>query len=406
MTVDHPELTGLTAAGKPMSSPLRDVRALSRRMVGHFLDHVIPCATLPGDAVRGDVTAVTRVCLELAVGTLDGQDIPGKIDRLHAAAAGWAREGIPIDTIHHALHAGFRMGFGLVVANLTTEDFDKVVAGVTMMVDILDTMTSTVSRAYLSEYRAVVSEHHNAVHTLVSALLGGHPSSTMARECGITIAEGYAVLALSIPAHPDEHNPYLDGQVVARRKLRRVQAVLASRCRGQALSLLSIDGGTILIPDTFDHDAGLDDLVTTVSEAAQVGVTAALVDATTAQIPDAADQAHEMLDMLARLRALPGLYRFDELALEYQLTRPGPGREVLGALLAPLDEHPELLETLQRHISHDLNRQRTARTLHIHANTVDYRLKRVGQLTGLDPAQPADLWYLRSALIARTYRPQ
>ncbi|WP_280381795.1 helix-turn-helix domain-containing protein, partial [Nocardia wallacei] len=49
-------------------------------------------------------------------------------------------------------------------------------------------------------------------------------------------------------------------------------------------------------------------------------------------------------------------------------------------------------------------RQRTARLLHVHTNTVDYRLKRIGQLTGFDPTQASGLWYLRSALVARTYR--
>ncbi|RDI42463.1 PucR family transcriptional regulator, partial [Nocardia mexicana] len=74
-----------------------------------------------------------------------------------------------------------------------------------------------------------------------------------------------------------------------------------------------------------------------------------------------------------------------------------------GSLLDPLDHHPELLDTLQTHIAHNLNRQRTARLLHVHTNTVDYRLKRIGQLTGFDPTQASGLWYLRSALVARSY---
>lgn len=54
-----------------------------------------------------------------------------------------------------------------------------------------------------------------------------------------------------------------------------------------------------------------------------------------------------------------------------------PGHEYLGSLLDPLDDHPELWETLQRHIGNNLNRQRTARFVHIHPNTIDHRLKRV-----------------------------
>ncbi|MFI5719397.1 PucR family transcriptional regulator [Nocardia sp. NPDC051750] len=403
MTVDATR-TKLTLSGQPMSAPLQDVRKLSRRMVGHFVENVVPCGTLPGDAIYGDVTTITRTCLELAVSMLDGQDIPEKTRRLENAAAGWAREGVPIDTIHHAVHEGFRLGLDLVVSNATVTDYSALVDGAKLVVEMLDKMTVCISMAYVRELRSVVSEHHTAVHTLTSALLGGHSTSTMARECGIEIAPAYIVLAVAIPAHPDESVPALDGKVVARRKLRRVQAELATRCSDAALSLLSVDGGTVLLPvDVLDPEK-LDELLPRLSRAAQVPVSAAMVESPTAEVPSAADQAHELLDMVQRLDCVPGLYRFDDMALEYQLTRPGPGREYLGSLLDPLDDHPELLETLQRHISNNLNRQRTARLMHIHTNTIDYRLKRVAQLTGFDPTQPSGLWYLRSALVARSYR--
>ncbi|MFB7874200.1 PucR family transcriptional regulator [Nocardia sp. NPDC056064] len=387
-----------------MSSPLKDVRALSRQMVGHFVENVAPCGTLPGDAISGDVTTITRICLEFAVSMLDGRDIPNTLQRLQDAASAWAREGVPIDTIHHSIAEGFKIGLDLVVSSASVKDYDNLVDGVKVVMELLDTITAQVSLAYVRELRGVVSEHHTAVHTLTSALLGGHSTSTMARECGIAIADTYAVLALSIPPHREEANPALDAKVVARRKLRRVQAELAKRCGETALSLLSVDGGTVLIPaDAFDRD-GLAALVAQLSHAAQVGITAAMVESSSTGVPDAADQAHELLDMVQRLEVTSGLYRFDELALEYQLTRPGPGREFLGSLLDPLDQYPELLETLQRHIANNLNRQRTARVLHVHTNTVDYRLKRIGQLTGFDPTQPSGLWYLRSALVARSYR--
>ncbi|PPJ14941.1 transcriptional regulator, partial [Nocardia nova] len=218
-------------SGQLLSSPLKDVWSLSRHMVGHFVENVAPCGTLPGDAIHGDITTITRTCLELAISLLDGRDIPEKTERLKDAAAAWAREGVPIDTIHHAIHEGFKIGFDLVVTNATTKtrtttgndnngsdgsgsgeptltlthtDYTNLLQGAKLLVEILDTMTTAVSHAYVRELRAVVSEHHNAVHTLTSALLGGHPTSTMARECGIEIADNYHILALHIPPHPDQ----------------------------------------------------------------------------------------------------------------------------------------------------------------------------------------------------------
>ncbi|WP_433527268.1 PucR family transcriptional regulator [Nocardia pseudovaccinii] len=420
MSVAAPLRQGLTVSGRPISWPLKDVRALSRQMVGHFVETVAPCGTLPGDAIHGDITIITRVCLELAVSMLDGSNIPEKTGQLEDAAAQWAREGVPIDTIHHAIHEGFKIGFDLVVSTvlaqqrasgsaetepmLSLADYQSILDSAKLVVEMLDTMTTAVSVAYVRELRAVVSEHHTAVHTLASALLGGHPTSTMARECGIEISDRYRVLALAIPPHPDESNPMLDAKVVARRKLRRVQAELATRCGDTVLSLLSVDGGTLLLPAGHIAEDTLNELVGHLSRAARVPITAAVVTAPTDTVPTAADQAHQLLDMVTRLRSVPGLYHFDDLALEYQLTRPGPARDYLGSLLDPLDEHPELLETLRVHITHNLNRQRTARLLHVHTNTVDYRLKRIGQLTRFDPTQASGLWYLRSALIARTYR--
>lgn len=408
---------GLTVSGVPMSSPLRNVRELSRRMVGHVVENVAPCGTLPTDAVSGDVAAITRVSVEFAIGMLDGRNVPARTKRLERAAAQWAREGVPIDRVHQAVHEGVKMGLETVVAGvgparrdaaddnvgLTLADYENLVDGAKLVVDLLNTMSSAISRAYVHELRSVATEHHTAVHTLASALLGGYPTSTIARECGIEIAKRYSVLALSIPAHPDESDPALDARVVARRKLRRVQAELAGRCGEKALSLLSVDGGTVLIPAAAMDDAALDDVVARLSAAAHVPLTAAVVSAPTERIPAATDEAHELLDIVQRLRVGAGLYRFDELCLEYQLTRPGSGRELLGGLLDPLDDHPELLETLRRHIANDLNRRVTARTLHVHTNTVDYRLRRIGQLTGLDPTEADGLWRLRSALIARSY---
>ncbi|WP_019929409.1 CdaR family transcriptional regulator [Nocardia sp. BMG111209] len=388
-----------------------DIHALSRQLVGHFATHLAPCATLPGDATHGDITAVTRICLELTVDMMSGAEPDGKVERLQRAAAEWAREGIPIDTVHHAVHEGFTLAFDLLLAQ--TDPHERPRDTARLMLRIIDTITPAVALAYVREHQAAAAEHHTAVHTLVSALLAGHPTSTMARVAGIEIAPAYLVVAMSIPAHRDESHPRVDGKVVARRKLRRLQSELADRCGGRALSLLSVDGGTVLIPrepgeTTTDEPevapGELDPLIDRLSHASGVSVTATVIPAAAERIPEAADQAHELLDTVLRLGRSPGIYRLADLVLEYQVTRPGPGLDRLGTLLDPLDDYPDLMETLRCHLDNGLSRQRTARQLHVHANTVDYRLKRINELTGLDPSRDTGLWYLRAALIARTYR--
>ncbi|MFI6865532.1 PucR family transcriptional regulator [Nocardia sp. NPDC050406] len=354
----------------------------------------------PADPPKS-AAAVVRECLELAVGVLDGPQ-PTEVEQIATAAAGWARTGVPVDTVLHTIHQGFELCLDRLVSKTAAVETGGLVAAMKVMVARLDMMSVAVTKAYFGERRVVAGEQHPGAQRLAATLLSGLPTSTMAREYGIAIAPEYIVLALTIPNHTDERSTLRDVGAL-RRRLDNLRNELVAHCGADVLALLSVGGGTILLPTTTSSDDDLDHLVASLSEAAGVAVTVGAVTAPVAEVPAAAERAHELLDMVERLQAPPKLYRFTELALEYQLTRPGPGREFLGSMLEPLDAHPELLETLQCHIGTNLNRRRTARALHIHANTVDYRLRRIGQLTGLDPTTASGLCKLRSAMIARTF---
>ena len=63
--------------------------------------------------------------------------------------------------------------------------------------------------------------------------------------------------------------------------------------------------------------------------------------------------------------------------------------------IAPLVGHDEqyrgdLLPTLESYLGNDCNMNATARAIYAHRHTVAYRLERVKELTGLDPAATED----------------
>ncbi|WP_269856082.1 PucR family transcriptional regulator [Streptomyces sp. RPT161] len=73
-------------------------------------------------------------------------------------------------------------------------------------------------------------------------------------------------------------------------------------------------------------------------------------------------------------------------------------------LLAPLiaqDEKTDgaLMETLEVFLAHDGSWTRSAEALHVHVNTVHYRLQRIEQLTGRDLSRLTDRLDLRAALL-------
>jgi sugar diacid utilization regulator len=92
-----------------------------------------------------------------------------------------------------------------------------------------------------------------------------------------------------------------------------------------------------------------------------------------------------------------------DVLLEYQLSRPSQAVRELARLLEPLDRNPDLPLTLETYLSHDCDRRRTAAALHVHPNTLDYRLRRIVTLTGLDPATTHGLQTLGAAVAARRF---
>ncbi|WP_280251065.1 PucR family transcriptional regulator [Nocardia abscessus] len=394
----------LEIGGQPASVPLQNTDSVASRLVGYFENFMAPCRTLPGEQLRGDVTRLTRSCLELAAEMFDRRTVPDEqqLGPVRAAAARWAREGVPLSTILRAYHEGLRMAFGLVTARAEADDVDEVLVAADLLLELLEAITAAVSDAYVDEQHLVAKEHQTATQTLASALLSGRGSSALARQTGIPIAESYQVVALSVPEHPDECDPRVDVNVAARRKLRRLQSELATVFASRALALLSAKGGTLLIPLGEEGDTALTDTTLgLLAEAAEVPLTATVVPTDTEQIPESADQAHELLNLVRVGARPPGLYQMSDLAVEYQLTRSGPATRRIATILDPLDAHPELFDTMRAYLGNDMNRQLTARQLYVHPNTVDYRLRRIAQLTSIDLATSAGISQAAIALLAR-----
>ncbi|WP_174186186.1 PucR family transcriptional regulator [Nocardia barduliensis] len=394
----------LEIGGQPASVSLQNTDSVASRMVGYFENFMAPCRTLPGEQVRGDVTRLTRSCLNLAAEMFDRRTVPDdrQLGPVRAAAARWAREGVPLSTILRAYHEGLRIAFGLVTARAEADDVDEVLVAADLLLELLEAITAAVSDAYVEEQHLVAKEHQTATQTLASALLSGRGSSALARQTGIPIAQSYQVVALSVPEHPDERDARVDGTVAARRKLRRLQSELATVFDSRALALLSAKGGTLLIPLGEEGETVLTDTTLgLLAEAAEVPLTATIVPTDTDQIPESADQAHELLNLVRVGARPPGLYQMSDLAVEYQLTRSGPATRRIATILDPLDAHPELFDTMRAYLGNDMNRQLTARQLYVHPNTVDYRLRRIAQLTSIDLATSAGISQAAIALLAR-----
>jgi hypothetical protein len=113
-------------------------------------------------------------------------------------------------------------------------------------------------------------------------------------------------------------------------------------------------------------------------------------------------------DALAGLRAAagrPGAPRpvaTDDLLPERALAGDAAAhRRLVESVVVPLDAAGgELLHTLATYLEGGSALEACARALFVHPNTVRYRLRRVSDLTGRNPADPRDALVLRTALVA------
>jgi hypothetical protein len=115
-------------------------------------------------------------------------------------------------------------------------------------------------------------------------------------------------------------------------------------------------------------------------------------------LPQGVRQAERAIDLGLRLGRAGQPVRYDELGIYRLLCTIGDmqhlmgyARDVLGPLLDYDTEHrTELVRTLSVYLRHHGSHKQSARTLHLHTNTVAYRVARIEAITGLDISNPDD----------------
>ena len=405
--MDHNEGAAppLCVAGKPVAGYLRaHVPSLTLRVVDRLRAELPVYAELPPEEVAGDIADIVQHTLRLFADVIErrGQpdDQPFALQRDSAAQR--AEEGVPLDAILSAYHLGAQMGWNEISAGARPADLADLQETLSHLMTVQRRLVSEVTAAYLETRRVLDVQQNRDRHSLMTALLAGDPAGRPASPAGVRPAPLYVVMTLTLGPHPDESRPGPRARVAARRKIRRVQSTFDRFAGEPALTALDGFGGTALLPvvspPAWDD---LCELVTRATRSADVAISAAAAVVEPAGVPAAVARNAEIVELVARTDRAPGLYRLADVLLDYQLSRPGEALTALASLLRPLEPKPELLQTLETYLRQDLDRRRTAAALHVHPNTVDYRIRRITQLIGLSPARAADLPRINAALVAR-----
>jgi DNA-binding PucR family transcriptional regulator len=93
---------------------------------------------------------------------------------------------------------------------------------------------------------------------------------------------------------------------------------------------------------------------------------------------------------------------FDDAGLLQALLAVPPERAAwfVQCHLGPILARPELVETLRAWLASRGSRQVASQQLHLHRNSVGYRVAQLKSMLGLDPLEPANSAVLQAALAA------
>ncbi|MET0236546.1 MAG: helix-turn-helix domain-containing protein [Kibdelosporangium sp.] len=379
------------------------IPAVVKRVLEAFFASSAAYRQLPHELVDKEITESVSHNLRVFLRSLCEQR-PPEPDELAdqiAVAIRRAQQGVPLEMVLSTYHLAGQVGLATMAELAGPEDMDALLPVFPALLRYLAVVVPAIAASYVREQQAMQPEHREARRALVSALLAGTHAETLAEDLGLALSHQHVVVSvrLGIPPHADDA---ADQRLPIRGIVRRMLAEMPSH----ALVTFKHNGGTVLLPasaETAEIDlAKAAKLVTQLHVAAGVAVIAGIATATSrADIPTAAHQAADIAELAERLGRPPGAYVLDDVLLEYQLCRPGPGRQRLASVLDSLSAHPELMRTLSAFIDSGHNRHEAAAALHVHRNTLNYRLRRIAALTGCNPADPTGSRLLAASLIVR-----
>lgn len=399
---DHGE-AGLSQAARALAARCESqVNELARRMSGDVFESLRGYAELPNDVKDVEIAATARHAMRLFLGYVSDHPsraaaLDGPATLFQERAAQRAEEGMPLHLLLRTYLRGTRVLWGALRRSAKPGEEAALAELGGYLFAAQERVIGAVTETYLDEQAALAAERREERRSLARALLDGRPVPQPQQGPALVLC-----LQLS-PASDAAAERARHALVAARRMVRRLQTALERLCGVDVLTLLDEDGGHVIVPGLA---AAPGDLMTVLREAAGSRVrAAAAVTAGAEEIPGAARLTSDVVRVARACGRPAGLHDLDDVLLEYHLVcRSIESGRRIRALLEPIADRPELLETLRVHLEQHQDRRATAALLHLHPNSVDNRINRIVALTGLDLSSPRNSALALASLLLRNAR--
>ena len=365
----------LSPTDKPPSGPVRQLIAGVRAhlddvveaMLEHYRTEIPAYQDLPQPLVDADVREVSRRNL---LAFLGGLEEPGPLDPvedswLRGVGARRAEQGLALADVLHAYRAGARIVWGALVQDsaaipaLSQLDIANLAAA---LLDFLDRVSTAVEEAYFEEWQAHVLRTARRRSDLADELVGqADPLAVrrMAADAGVVLPDIVVVVCLPSGCHaPATSDAELPG------------------------FLAEVQGRSVFFVDAAITAEATDAL----AERCGVPIGCAEPRAWSDGLGPSFISASRTADLGARL-GLTGAVSSHQMAAHRLLTADTEAAQLLfessfGALMR-VDRTGELLRTVESYLESGCNLTAAAEQLHVHPNTVKYRLRMAEERGGV-----------------------
>ena len=388
------------------------IEAIANRLIGQEVDLVrrIVAACLieivdyraTGELLAADVAALTRDNLEVFLANLVRGEprSSGQLEKTRQAAARRVHQDVALESFLHATRIWGRFTWEAVRAEVgdSPQEAWAALEIASRLIGDVDAISEVATHAYLREAQGLSENEHVLPPDVLDALLGTEPDPDRARRwargIGIRLAETYLVLSIRGP------RPLVRWMVgTARSHLRPSSGSLLLGARdAEVVALYPLSKPTEL-------RAAKEQAVALARSVAESGATVGISGwhpgpgGRTLAYTEAREAAH-----LAGIAGLTGrAISLDEVLIDHiARSTPHVGR-ILDETLLPLEDYDRrhrtaLVDTVRTYVETGFNLRRSAEVLHVHPNTVTYRLLRVRELSSRDPHDPEDLLILFLAI--------
>jgi hypothetical protein len=293
-----------------------------------------------------------------------------------------ASEGVRLEDLLRSFGLLHQFSWRLVRRHAGAGEADALLELAGLMAEYIGQVSAVVTETYLAERELLVSEEERSTQALIEALLDGTPlavsDSELAERLGVPVNDTYIPFAAALPgASPHRH------------------AVLAARLRRAGFPLTVtqseyVAGLTWRELELSDLGESEHALLTLGEPTPRTGLRAAR------------DELATLIEHARRNRSR-GVLRAEEHLLEIILARsPRQLTRLRRRVLEQMGqgEGMELALTLRTLLACNMDRSAASSALHVHRNTLAYRLRRIEELCAVDLSNPRDLALLHAALSA------